>query len=221
MIPTSRPVAPTIADLVRALLAAPGRGLLVCALVALAAPALAEKTDREKPINLEADRVSIDDAKQTALFEGNVLLTQGTMQIRGDRMEVRQDKEGFKYGTTWGNLAYFRQKRDGYDEYIEGWAERIEYDGRAETMQMFNRAQMKRGQDEVRGSYISYDSRTEFFRVTGSDEKAAGAGKPEGRVRAVMQPKPNVTTPASPPVNLKSAEVIAAPREEAGTRKSP
>ena len=52
--------------------------------------------------------------------------------IRGDRMEVRQDKEGFKHGTTWGNLAYFRQKREGFDEYIEGWAERVEYDGRAD-----------------------------------------------------------------------------------------
>jgi len=182
----------------------------------LGAPALAEKADREKPINLEADRVSIDDANQTALFEGNVLLTQGTMQIRGNRMEVRQDKEGFKYGTTWGNLAYFRQKRDGYDEYIEGWAERIEYDGRAETMQMFNRAQMKRGQDEVRGSYISYDARTEFFRVTSGGDKSAGTANPDGRVRAVLQPKPKEKPPASAPVSLKPAESIAAPREEAG-----
>jgi lipopolysaccharide export system protein LptA len=194
-----------------------GRALLACVLLACAAPAPAEKADREKPINLEADRVSIDDVKQVAIFEGNVLLTQGTLQIRGDRMEVRQDKEGFKYGTTWGNLAYFRQKRDGYDEYIEGWAERIEYDGRAETMQMFNRAQMRRGEDEVRGNYISYDSRTEFFRVTGIEDKTAGAGKPESRVRAVLQPKPKDKPPASPPVNLKPAEGIAAPREEPGT----
>ncbi len=102
------------------------------------------KADRDKPVNLEADRVTVDDAKQIAVFEGNVVLTQGTLQIRGDRMEVRQDKEGFRHGTTWGNLAYFRQKRDGVDEYIEGWAERIEYDGRAEKMQMFTRAMMKR-----------------------------------------------------------------------------
>ena len=193
--------------------------LLACVLLSWAMPVSAEKADREKPINLEADRVSIDDAKQLAVFEGNVLLTQGTLQIRGDRMEVRQDKEGFKYGTTWGNLAYFRQKRDGYDEYIEGWAERIEYDGRAETVQMFNRAQMRRGEDEVRGNYISYDSRTEFFRVTGIEDKAAAAGKPEGRVRAVLQPKSKDKAPASPPVNLKPAEGIASPREETDTSR--
>ena len=198
--------------------AARNRALLCCFVAALAAPATAEKADRDKPVNLEADRVTIDDARQTALFEGNVVLTQGTLQIRGDRMEVRQDKDGFQHGTTWGGPAHFRQKREGYDEYIEGWAERIEYDGRAESMQMFNRAQLKRGQDEVRGNYISYDAKSEFFQVTGG-AKAAAPNQPEGRVRAVIQPKSKEKPPASPPVSLKPAEAITAPREEAGTRR--
>jgi lipopolysaccharide export system protein LptA len=194
------------------------RALLCCFVAAFAAPAAAEKADRDKPVNLEADRVTIDDARQTALFEGNVVLTQGTLQIRGDRMEVRQDKDGFQHGTTWGGPAQFRQKREGYDEYIEGWAERIEYDGRAESMQMFSRAQLKRGQDEVRGNYISYDAKSEFFQVTGG-AKSAAPNDPGGRVRAVIQPKSKEKPPAGPPVSLKPAEAITAPREETGTRR--
>ncbi|MBM3357565.1 MAG: lipopolysaccharide transport periplasmic protein LptA [Betaproteobacteria bacterium] len=201
---------------------APGVRVLLAlslGLMLIAPPqARAERADREKPLNLEADRVTIDDAKQTSLFEGNVVLTQGTTVIRGDRMEVRQDKEGFRYGTTWGNLASFRKKREGFDELIEGWAERIEYDGRAETLQLFNRARMKRGQDEVRGNYISYDAKSEFYQVIGGGAKAASATNPEGRVRAVIQPKPKEKPAASPPVTLKPAEAIATPREEAGPR---
>jgi lipopolysaccharide export system protein LptA len=193
--------------------------LALCLAVALVHPAAAEKADREKPVNLEADRVTIDDAKQIAIFEGNVVLTQGTLQIRGDRMEVRQDKEGFKQGTTWGNLAYFRQKREGYDEYIEGWAERIEYDGRTEIMQMFNRSQLKRGPDEVRGNYISYNAQTEFFQVTGGPKSAARETEKGGRVRAIIQPKPKEKPPASPPVSLKPAQDIDKPREEPATRR--
>lgn len=193
--------------------------ILFCTLLGLAAGAGAEKGDRDKPVNLEADRVTIDDSKQIALFEGNVVLTQGTLQIRGDRMEVRQDKDGFKQGTTWGNLVHFRQKREGIDEYIEGWAERVEYDGRAETMQLFSRAQLKRGQDEVRGNYISYNSRTEFFQVVGGGAKGAGPDNPEGRARAVIQPKAAQQPAASPPVDLKPAEIITKPREEARTPK--
>jgi lipopolysaccharide export system protein LptA len=186
----------------------------VSALAFYTAPALAEKADREKPINLEADRVTVDDAKQISTFEGKVVLTQGTLIIRGDRMEVRQDNQGFKEGVTWGNLAYFRQKRDGYDEYIEGWAERIEYDSRADKMQMFNRASMKKGTDEVRGNYISYDARTEFFQVIGGGAKAAAAEKSDGRVRAVIQPKPKDKPAAQAPLPLKPDTTLTAPRGE-------
>ena len=126
------------------------------------APAHAERADRDKPVNLEADRVTVDDIKQVATFEGNVVLTQGTLKITGDRMVVKQDADGFQYGTAWGNLASFRQKREGYDEYIEGWAQRIEYDGKAEKVQMFERAYLKKTNDDVRGNYISYDVQTEF-----------------------------------------------------------
>lgn len=194
------------------------RAVVLALAVALCAavPAHAEKADREKPIHLEADRVTVDEAKQLAVFEGNVVLTQGTLTIRGDRMQVRQDDAGFRHGITWGELAYFRQKREGFDEYIEGWAERIEYDGRADKVQMFNRASMKRGQDEVHGSYISYDAVSEFFQVIGGGSKAASAGNPQGRVRAILQPKPKEKPPASAPVPLKPADKLGSTREQAG-----
>lgn len=190
---------------------------MALALMSIVGNVHAEKADREKPINLEADKVTVDDAKQVSTFEGRVVLTQGTLIIRGDRMEVRQDAQGFKTGITWGNLAYFRQKRDGYDEYIEGWAERIEYDGRADKVQMFNRASMKKGNDEVRGNYISYDATTEFFQVTGSGSANSKAPGPDNnnRVRAVLQPKPKEKPPAQPPVPLKPTADINAPQDAA------
>jgi lipopolysaccharide export system protein LptA len=191
--------------------------LVVAGTLLLAAYAHAERADRDKPINLEADRVTVDDAKQIATFTGNVVLTQGSMILRGDRMEVRQDKTGFKQGTTWGNLAYFRQKREGYDEFIEAWAERIEYDSRADKVQMFNRAMLKRGQDEVRGSYISYDVTSEFFQVTGGSGLKSAAPRPgEGRVRAIMQPKPKDAANVAPPVPLRPDDGTEAQRGEAG-----
>ena len=191
--------------------------LLACAgaviLLGLASAGHAERADRDKPVNLEADRVTVDEAKQTATFEGNVVLTQGTLMIRGDRMVVQQDADGFKYGTAYGNLASFRQKREGYDEYIEGYAERLEYDGKADKLQMFNRAYLKKGNDDVRGNYISYDAVNEFFRVVGGGKHAATPENPEGRVRAVIQPKAKENPAAAPPLTLKPSQDVAAPRE--------
>jgi lipopolysaccharide export system protein LptA len=194
--------------------------LLLIAAAWIAAPmrAGAEKADRNKPIHLEADRVTVDDAKQISTFTGNVVLTQGTMILRGDRMEVRQDKAGFRQGTTLGNLAYFRQKRDAVDELVEGWAERIEYDSRTDKVQMFNRALLKRGQDEVRGNYISYDASTEFFQVFGNAPQTAAGRPAEGRVRAIIQPKARDESPA-PAVLPAKPEDGADSKRETGARK--
>ena len=188
------------------------------AMLLASAGATAEKADRTEPVRLEADKVTIDDAKQIAVFEGNVVLRQGTLVIRGERMEVRQDNDGFRYGTTWGNRAYFRQKRDGVDEYIEGWAERLEYDGRAETMKMFSRAEVKRGQDEVRGNFISYDAKSEFYQVIGGSARGADSQDSGGRVRAIIQPKSRKKPASNPPLELQQSGGLAAQREESQTR---
>jgi lipopolysaccharide export system protein LptA len=188
-----------------------------CVLLAVSfacSPAHAEKADRTKPVNIEADHVDVDDAKQIATFIGNVVLTQGTLIIRGDRMIVQQDAEGFKTGIAYGDLASFRQKREGLDEYVDGFAERIEYDSKADKVQMFVRAYLKKANDDVRGNFISYDATTEFFRVIGGGKQAASAGNPEGRVRAVIQPKSKTApdAPPAPPLPLKPAPDVANPR---------
>lgn len=185
--------------------------LIALGLAAAAAlpPALAERADRDKPVNLEADRVEIDDAKKEAVFHGNVTLTQGTLMIKADRIIVKQDAEGFQYGIAYGNQAYFRQKREGVDEYIEGFADRLEYNGKADKLEMFTNAQLKRGADEVKGDYISYNAATEFFQVIGGGKTAATPGNPQGRVRATIQPRPRNPQPsAQEPLPLKPAERV-------------
>ena len=165
-----------------------GIAVLCVSCLGLTAPAQAERADRSKPINLESDRMQVDDVHKTSVFEGKVVMTQGTLSIRADKVTVRQDKDGYQYGSASGNPAVFRQKRDGANEYIEGEAERIEYDGKLDKVEFFNRARLKREPaDEVRGNYISYDSRTEYFTVTGGSPTASGSSG--GRVTAVIQPR--------------------------------
>jgi lipopolysaccharide export system protein LptA len=178
----------------------------VTLLLALATVAHAERTDRDKPVNIEADRMLADDQKQTAVFEGRVVLTQGTFVLRADKLTVRQDSKGFQTGVAVGAPATFRQKRDGVDEWIDGEALRIEYDGKSERVELFDKARISRDKDEVRGNYISYDSRIEVFRVQPSKDAAGPPGR-EGRVRAVIQPKKKDEPSARPatPLDLKPA----------------
>lgn len=175
----------------------------------------AEQADRNKPINLEADTVTLDDASKVSIYQGNVQLTQGTLLIRADKLVVKEDSAGMQHATAYGNPASFRQKREGSNEYIEGYGLRIEYDARAEKAELFTQARMKRNQDEVRGNYISYDAKTEFFQVIGGGKEAAAPGKEKGRVRAIILPKPkeNAAAPAAA-LPLRGAESIANPGSE-------
>jgi len=183
------------------------------ALLVLPAAALAELGDRDKPVNLEADTMTVDDVKKVSVYQGSVVLTQGTLAIRADKLVVTEGKDGSHHGTAHGNPATFRQKRDGLDEYVEGYGQRIEYDSGKDVVELFTQARMKRNQDEVRGNYISYDGKTEFFKVVGGKE-AVTANNPRGRVRAVIQPKQKTAPAAVVPGDLKTAGSIANPRDE-------
>jgi lipopolysaccharide export system protein LptA len=186
--------------------------LALIAAAALAPAALqAERIDREKPVNIEADRMTVDDLKKESVFDGNVTLTQGSMTLRADRVVVRQDAGGFNYAFAYGKPAYFRQKREGLDEYIEGFAERMEYDGKQDKMQMFTNAQVRKGLDEVRGDYISYDAVTEFYQVLGSKQATSSTATQGGRVRAVIQPKKRIEKPGAPQAGAAPAPQPGSP----------
>jgi lipopolysaccharide export system protein LptA len=190
--------------------------LLVLALAVLAGGvARAEKADRNKPMNIEADALRYDDLKQVSVFTGHVVLTKGSIVIRGAQVEVRQDPEGFQYGLVTAEpdkLAFFRQKREALDEFIEGEGELIEYNGKADTVRFSRKAQLRRLRgatlaDEVSGNVIVYENLTDVFTVDGLPGKS--------RVRAMLTPKPEGSTvpPAGPAINLRPAP---APRMENG-----
>ncbi len=170
---------------------------LACLIGLASGSVWAERADRDKPTNVEANQMFYDEAKQTNTFIGNVVLTRGTLVMQAEKLLVRQDAAGYQYATLYapaGGVAKFRQKRDGgKDLWIEGFAaDRIEYDTKSEVAKLFKQGKIKmldsgRVTDEVEGDYISYDSRSEFYSVLNSPN---GDSKPGGgRVRAVIQPR--------------------------------
>ncbi len=187
--------------------------LLLPALACLAGNALAEKADRNKPMNIESDTLHHDELKQTSIFTGRVVMTKGTIVLRGERLEVTQDPEGYQSGVAVaapGERAFFRQKRDSApgqpEEFMEGEGETIVYDGRNDTVKFIRRAELRRYRgatlaDEVSGSIITYNNLTDQFQVDGP-KSSAGAPTPSSkapRVRAVLVPKEQpAPAPAAP-----------------------
>src|SRR5262245_38067380 len=159
------------------------------ALAVVLSPAFAEKADRDKPIQVEASKMTADDTRRLNVFEGDVVVTRGTITLRADRLVVRQDPEGFQFATATGNPARVRQRQDpkpGEKEgiWVEGEALRIELDDRNQKIELYESARVNRGGDEVAGDYIFVDQRSDFYQVSAGKGPAG-----QGRVKAVIQPK--------------------------------
>lgn len=166
-----------------------------------AVPVAAERADRQRPIQVEADAARIDEARQRRTFTGNVVITQGTLVLRASQVDVQQEADGSQTAVATGTPqapARFRQKREGVDEVLEGEARRIEFDGRADTLRLVDGAVLRRwrGQtlaDEASGGVIVFDNAASVFSVSGG---APGSG---GRVRAVITPRGAAESGAAPP----------------------
>jgi lipopolysaccharide export system protein LptA len=186
--------------------------------------AQAEKADRSKPMSIEADQPgSVDLQRQVVIFNGNVVISQGTMQLRADRVELRERPDGYREAKAIGNAerpASFRQKRDGVDETVEGAAERIEFDARSDTLRFVGSAAVRRLRggvvaDEITGSLITWDNTNELFNVTGG---ATSPSNPSGRVRAVFAPREDAAASAGAPVQ-PAAPTLALPHRSASAPK--
>ena len=167
--------------------------IMLALAAATAMPARAEKADRDKPINYQADTGDVNYQTKVGTLLGSVVITQGTLTIHADKVILRQNPDNSMSATAYGNPLTFREKRDGVDEYYEGVAQRAEYDGQKRFLELFDRALLRKGTDEIRSNYISYNAETEFFKAEGRpDTRPPGEGEPPlgARVRGIFQPQP-------------------------------
>jgi lipopolysaccharide export system protein LptA len=172
--------------------------------VLLAGGALAEKADSTKRVDINAASGSSDLVSGKTVAEGNVVLTRGTLVVNAGKLTSTEDAEGYVFATldaTPGKLATFRQKRDGGDLWVEGEAERIEYDGKNEVMKLLSKAKVTQLEgtkltQQVAGAFIAYDSRKEsvtVFNSPGGQSKVGG-----DRVQIIIEPKPRPAPPTPP-----------------------
>jgi lipopolysaccharide export system protein LptA len=166
---------------------------MLLVVMVLAPAALAERADREKEIVLLADKGTADDNKKVSIFEGNVIITQGTMRITATKVTL-SEKDNFKFYVAHGAPVTFRQKRDKVDEWIEGTAERAEFDDKNDVVRLFNRARVKSSANEINGEFITYDMKREVAEVTGAPP---GQQVPteKSRVKMIIVPQKNTSAP--------------------------
>ena len=178
----------------------------------------AEKADRLKPMQVEADRMQHNEGQQLTELFGRVQAVKGTLVMRAARMQVQQDDKGQQLARFWaepGERVFFRQKREGVDEFIEGEALEAEYDSQLDRMVLTGRAEVRilregRQADQILGQRIVYNNRTEVLNIDGKSPGAAAVDTSRSRVRAVLSPKAAASAPAASAPPLRSSPSLSA-----------
>lgn len=158
-----------------------------------ASPALAERADRTKPMEISALSASYDAINSVQILEGNVTIIQGTLRVTANRGETRKDADGNFSGVVTGGPVAVRQKREGCELFVDAQAERVEFDQSKDTLKLISRAKIKSGDDELTGDQILYNTVTEVYQLQGGQGKQPG----DGLVRMVIQPKESGKDPCA------------------------
>lgn len=187
------------------------------ALLALgcATDASAERADRTKPLSVTSSDAVADQARHTAEFNGDVVVSQGTLEIHADRVQMREDANGERLGFAFGKPGApvrFRQRGDRPDEWNEGQADRVEYDSLANEVRLIGAATLRNLNgtlvtQSVTSAAITYDTARDRVSSTGAQQAAARTvdGHAAPRVTVVFAPR---ATPSGEPA---SASPTASP----------
>jgi len=159
----------------------------------------AEKADQDKPIILEAEKVSVNDVQQVYELDGDVLLIKGSILITGEKATIKVDPEGFEYIDVQGSpkgTASFRQRREGpANEFMQGLGQTFTYNAKTEFLTITGDANLKRllnmqMLDQLRGWKIDYDDVKQRYQVSPPTN-----AKPEDlpQARAILSPRRKAT----------------------------
>lgn len=199
--------------------------LISTILLCTAAPAFALKSDRDQPADIEADDIEFDFKKGTRTYTNNVLAVQGTLRLKADKLVAIYTDGELSTATAWGSLARFKQRPDGKQHDVEGWAKKIIVNQTANTLTLVGKAALKQGADTARGETIVYNMANDTLNVRGG-AKVAGGGKPNASKpapkRTIEDPFANDTQgPADVAPSLSEATKSANAGEDSAAQTAP
>lgn len=188
-------------------------------------PTLADKSDSSKPMDFRSNSANMDEYRKLYNYVGQVRMTQGTRLLTADNVAIKQDAAGFSKSVATGSaskLAYIKQRENEGKGWMEGWAERIEYDDRTDKFIFFDQAHIKTSTDNAKGEVIIYDNVTERYQILAKGQPIPAIGKalPAQPAPAPHPAKPTGFIPAPSKATLPSTTAPAISNAPDGRAKA-
>ena len=167
--------------------------LCISGLLTFSSTVMALTSDRNQPIELEADSADIDDLKGISIYTGNVILTQGSMVIKAYRLTLYNDKNReLEKAVAIGNdnkLATFKQRPEGKNEDLKARASTMIYFLKKDKIHLLKKAHVRQGGDTFSGDKIIYDTKKETVIASSQKDKDGKIIQTGNRVRVTIKPK--------------------------------
>lgn len=155
---------------------------LTLLLSVLMAPVYALQSDREQEVYVEADTADLDEAAGIGIYRGDVLIKQGTLEIRGDEVTIKTKDRKFSSLTSVGMPAKFQQQLELDQSPVLGDAKHIHYSVVDGILTMRKEAKLTRDGDVFTGNYLRYDTINEKIKAKGADDGSE-------RIKIIIQPE--------------------------------
>ncbi|MEN8170257.1 MAG: lipopolysaccharide transport periplasmic protein LptA [Pseudomonadota bacterium] len=155
--------------------------LLLLPLTLSAGPAATDTANKSTPVSIEADRMELDQAHGTSTYQGNVILIQGGLRLKAERITLYTVEKQLNRVVSEGKPTTMEQPKDDNRAPLHAEAEWIEYLPLQQTVQLKGKAQLRQNGNEFSGEHIRYDLKKQLVRASGNKQG-------DGRVRVLLQP---------------------------------
>ena len=175
---------------------------------------IALEQDRSQPIEVSANQATLDDKQSLAVYEGNVVLTQGSLTIKADKLTIKAAKNGqVDEVIAIGKLAEFTQTPEPNKDPIIAKAEHITYSVAQEKIVLTRSASVVQNKNLFQGNVITYNIKQQKLSASGPSETQP-EGQPTGRVKMILPPPPTSPEQSIPESKEQPTEITADTNEQ-------
>ncbi|WP_300428033.1 lipopolysaccharide transport periplasmic protein LptA [Thalassolituus sp.] len=170
--------------------------LLLAALACLPVLSNALQQDWQQEMTILSDRAEIDRRAGTVIYEGNVVLTQGTLKIEAERLLILRDGDVLEKAVAEGSPARYEQEIEPGKPVTHAHGNRIDYYTADRRITLRGDAELEQDGNVFSGDTITYDMNTETVKASGNKaNENIGQTTEDGRIKVVIQPQKAPETP--------------------------
>jgi lipopolysaccharide export system protein LptA len=161
---------------------------LLAASLSISPMALGKSTDRNQPMDVQSDNSdAVMEDNSDSTLSGNVVITQGTLEIKADRAVIHRSKGDIDKVTLTGGPVVMKQINDS-GEPMNAQASTIVYTLSSDLILLSGNVNIEQPRGSMRGENVKYDLKTGRLNGGGDGKRISMRMLPKNKAPAEAKP---------------------------------